>query len=133
MAPRSPLFGRGLTQSKVAPAPGEERETLDLTADGGLDRLQTLLTKTGWTYDEGPAKGAFEDVKTVTVVSVNGTPVRFVLEDGREIASGEDLETISETVGGKRRSRLNVKRRRTQRNGRGRKHRKLRKLTTRRR
>jgi hypothetical protein len=129
MAPRSTLRGRGLTQSKVAP--GEERETLDLTADGGLNRLQTLLTKTGWSYDEGSAMGAFEDVKTVTVVSVNGTPVRFVLEDGREIASGKDLETISETVGG--RLRLNVKRRRTQRNGRGRKHRKLRKLTTRRR
>jgi hypothetical protein len=131
MAPRGTLRGRGLTQSKVAPAPGEERETLDLNTDEGLNRLQTLLTKTGWSYDEGSAKGAFEDAKTVTVVSVNGTPVRFVLEDGREIASGKDLETISETVGG--RLRLNVKRRRTQRNGRGRKHRKLRKLTTRRR
>ena len=129
MAPHRRLLGRGLTQSKVAPAPGEEKETLEIPA--GLDRLQTLLTKTGWSYDEGPAKGAFEDAKTVTVVSVNGTPVRFVLDDGREIASGEDLETISETVGG--RLRLNVKRRRTQRNGRGRKHRKLRKLSTRRR
>lgn len=131
MAPRSPLFGRGLTQSKVAPAPGEDRETLDLTTSGGLDRLQTLLRKTGWSYDEGPAMGAFEDAKTVTVVSVKGRPTRFVLEDGREIASGEDLETISETVGG--RLRLNVKRRRTQRNRGGRKHRKLRKLSTRRR
>jgi hypothetical protein len=131
MAPRKRLHGRGLAQSKVAPAPGEERETLDLTTDEGLTRLQTLLTKTGWSYDEGPAKGAFEGAKTVTVVSVEGTPVRFVLEDGREIASGEDLETISETVGG--RLRLNVKRRRTKRNRRNRVSRKTRKLATRRR
>ena len=75
--------------------------------------------------------GAFEDAKTVTVVSVNGKPTRFVLEDGREITSGEDLETMSEAVGG--RLRLNVKRRGTKRNGRSRKYRKLRKLTTRRR
>jgi hypothetical protein len=130
MAPRRSLLGRGLAQSKVAPAPAEDRETLDIP--DGLDRLRTLLGKTGWAYDEGSALGAFEDAKTVTVVSVNGTPKRFLLEDGREIASGEDLETIAEAVGG-RRLRLNVKRRRTQRNRRSRKHRQLRKLTTRRR
>ena len=129
MAHRRRLFGRGLAQSKVAPAPGDERETLELP--DGLDRLRTLLGKTGWAYDEGSAMGAFEDAKTITVVSVNGTPTRFVLEDGREITSGEDLETMSEAVGG--RLRLNVKRRGTKRNGRSRKHRKLRKLTTRRR
>ena len=129
MAHRRRLLGRGLAQSKVAPAPGEERETLELP--DGLDRLRTLLGKTGWAYDEGSAMGAFEDAKTVTVVSVNGNPTRFVLEDGREIASGEDLETMSEAVGG--RLRLNVKRRSTKRNGRSRKYRKLRKLTTRRR
>jgi hypothetical protein len=129
MAQRRRLLGRGVGPSKIAPAPGEKTETLELPA--GLDRLRALLGKTGWSYDEGAAMGAFEDAKTVTVVSVNGTPTRFVLEDGREIASGEDLETMSEAVGG--RLRLNVKRRGTQRNGRSRKHRKLRKLTTRRR
>lgn len=129
MAHRRRLLGRGVAQSKVAPAPAEERETLELP--DGLDRLRTLLGKTGWAYDEGSAMGAFEDAKTVTVVSVSGTPTRFVLDDGREIASGEDLERISEAVGG--RLRLNVKRRGTKRNGRSRKYRKLRKLTTRRR
>jgi len=139
------LKGRGIGPSKVAPAapmeeeePMTEEETMDIdvTEDGAGDTFAELVGKTGWTYEDGDVTGVFDSVdKTITVIKVDGRPVRFVLDDGaRTIESGEDLTREAGAAGeGGSRRRLKKKARRTKRNRRALKGKKLRKFTTRRR
>ena len=114
----------------------EETMDIDVTEDGAGDTFAELVGKTGWTYEDGDVTGVFDSVdKTITVIKVDGRPVRFVLDDGaRTIESGEDLTREAGAAGeGGSRRRLKKKARRTKRTRRALKGKKLRKFTTRRR
>jgi hypothetical protein len=146
------LKGRGIGPSKVAPAEVEEDVieepiVIDVNEEGARDTFAELVGKTGWSYDDAEVDSVFESVpESITVTTTKGIPTQFVLDGTRTIESQADLTKEAEAataeataaeeedaVEGASRRRLKKKARRTKRNRRALKGKKLRKFTTRRR